>query len=166
MAIFAPPCTHSFQYDEPWCSSFCLNENSIFVIYQLVVNEIFFTVLIGLFSVSLVIRIILQKHIRRRQPIQWRKHRKMTIQLLAIAGNYLVFHLPDMIILIAKPFDPNSDFGITFEIYISFVNYFAELFLPFICLAALYPKPWRRQNRSVGAETMLNTVHSVRRIHA
>lgn len=166
VAIFFPPCAHSFQYTDAWCSSFCLYENSSFATYQLVINEILFTVLIGLFSVALVFRVILRKHIRLRQPIQWRKHRKMTIQLIAIASNYLLFHLVDMIILITKPFDLNSDFGLTFEIYISFVNYFAELVLPFICLAALYPKPWRRQRRSVGADTKLQAAHSVRRIHA
>ena len=156
VTIFFPPCRHHFDYTLEWCSEPCLFSNSIFMTYHLVFNEITMTFFIAFFSITLIIRIIWQRKRRLRQPVQWRKHRKMTIQLLAIAANYLFFHLLDMFITLAKPFDLQSEFGIAFQSYMDFVSFFAELLLPWLCLASLYPKPWQKQSRSIGVETILN----------
>ena len=164
ITIFFPPCEHLFQYNEERCGSSCLFSNPIFNIYQVAINEVLFTVLISVFSITLVIRILWQKHLRLRQPIQWRKHRKMTIQLVVIAGNYLLFHLPEMIVLLAKPFDSTSQFGMDFEMYMDFVGFAPELLLPFICFASLYPKPWKRRHRLAVGDSLLPNYTTTRRL--
>ncbi|CAF1357997.1 unnamed protein product [Rotaria sp. Silwood1] len=105
----------------------------------------------------LLVRILLQKRTRFRQPIQWRKHRKMAIQLFAISSPYLFFNLPEMIGSLAKPFGSTSEIAITFELWLNFISYFAEILLPLICLAALHPKPWSRRHRLVNAATITLT---------
>ena len=156
--IFFPPCEHQFDFEQEWCGSACLFADPIFDKYQLVVNEVLFTVLISTFSIALIVRIVWQRRSRLHQPIQWRKHRKMTVQLVAIASNYLLFHLPEMIVLLANPFDPESEFARRFDLYMNFVGFFAEIFLPFICLASLYPRPWKRRNRLAVGDSLVGPV--------
>ena len=151
--IFFPSCQHLYQYTEEWCATPCLFNNATFAIYQLLVNEILFTVLIILFSFTLLVRVIRHKQTCLRQPLQWRKHRRMTVQLLAIASPYFLFHLPEMIINVSKPFDFTSENGRTVEMYMNFVGYAPELILPLTCLAALHPRPWNRRHRVVGVGT-------------
>lgn len=150
--IFFPPCEHDFHFDHAWCSLPCLFNNSIFSVYQTALNEIGFTSMIVVFSLTLLLRVIWQKRFQLHQPGQWRKHRKMMIQILAMASPYLIFHLPEMIIFLIKPFDFESEYGEIFEMWIDFIGYCPELLLPFTCLAALYPKPWGQQNR-IGPRT-------------
>jgi hypothetical protein len=154
-AIFFPPCQNTYEYHDEWCAESCLFNNTIFVIYQLVMNEILCTVLIVVVSLALLVRIIWQKKTSLNQPMNWRKYRRMTIQLLAMVAPYFFFHLPEMIIVLIKPFDLTSEFGQKFEVYMNFIGFGPELLLPFVCLAALYPKPWDRRNRLITAETML-----------
>ena len=151
--IFFPACQHLYRYTEEWCESPCLFKNSIFLLYQLVVNKTLFTLLIVVGSFTLLVRVIWHKRTYLHQPIQWRKHRRMTIQLLAVASPYVFFQLPQMIIEVFQPFDLTSSFGAIFVMYMNFVSYLPELLLPLTSLAALHPKPWNRRRRLVGVAT-------------
>ena len=139
--IYFPFCEHSFDYAEEWCSTPCPLQNYSLFLFETIFNDILFTCLIVLFSVTLLLRLIRQKFNYLHQ--QHRKSRKMIIQVLALAVPYLIFHLPEMFLVSFRMPSP------LFEIYLNYLSYFAELSVPFICLAALHPKPWGRQNQLV-----------------
>ncbi|UJR21924.1 hypothetical protein I4U23_024993 [Adineta vaga] len=60
--------------------------------------------LITIFNTLLLIRVIKQKQ-RLRQNIDWRKYRRMIIQMISCTGLFLLFDLPLMGLYIAQAFD-------------------------------------------------------------
>ncbi|CAF4069606.1 unnamed protein product [Rotaria sp. Silwood1] len=71
----------------------CLFSRTILGSWDLIVHQVIPTLTIVIFSFLLILRVILQKK-RLNQPIKWRRHRKMTIQLLSISCIYLLFNFP------------------------------------------------------------------------
>ena len=72
-----------------------------------------------IFSLSRLLRILHQKH-RMRQHISWRKHRKMTIQLLSIALPYLITRIPPTILGFIRGFEVSEEFGAELTPYAAF----------------------------------------------
>ncbi|CAF3905439.1 unnamed protein product, partial [Rotaria sp. Silwood1] len=53
------------------------------LVWDIAINKMLPTLTIVVFSIALLVRVLLQRR-RIHQHIQWQKHKKMTIQLLAI----------------------------------------------------------------------------------
>ena len=92
--------------------------------------------IIIIFSIAFLFRVIYQK-IRMRQAIQWRKQRKMTIQLLSISFLYLIllfsFTLVDFLIVCGVA----TENLVNFREYALYLHFFMMLLLPFICVLSL-----------------------------
>ena len=65
-------------------------------LFDLIVNELLPTPIIGLFRIALLVRVLRQKQ-RIHRRIEWRKQRKMTIQLLSIAALFFVINFPPIV---------------------------------------------------------------------
>jgi phosphatidylglycerophosphate synthase len=131
--------------------------------WENIVNQMLPILIIIIFSIALILRVLLQKH-RLHQPIQWRKHRKMTIQLLSISILYLIFSFPNTFMIFIDfcglSYDKDSDV----KQYAAFLSYLVILFFPFVCILSL-PElqnkirkilPLRRRRaRAIGPEILI-----------
>jgi hypothetical protein len=126
-----PPCENKFNFNETECGSDpCYLNLSFLAIWDTVINSVFPTFIIAIFNIALLYRVIIQKK-RLRQPIQWRKHRRMSIQLLSISAVYLFLNLPlTVVILVQLTQNLTPDIGT--QLYIFFLTYSVTLSLPFV----------------------------------
>ncbi|CAF4070980.1 unnamed protein product, partial [Adineta steineri] len=74
---------------------------------------------------------------RFHQQVQWKKHRKMTIQLLAITSLFYILYLPPIILSTAKLLGVPSYVGSDYNLYAEFFKKFIIFLLPFTCLGTL-----------------------------
>ena len=98
---FAPLCeTSSEAILAGLVSNPCSLDLALIGMGDLVLHHVVSIMLIAFFSVTLIVRVIRQKQ-RLNQPIQWRKHRKMTIQMLFTSLFYLICDAPWTMIVFA-----------------------------------------------------------------
>jgi hypothetical protein len=102
-----------------------------FIVDQLVP---IFTIIV--FSTGLLVRVLRQKH-RMCGMIDWRKNRKMTIQLLSISFFYLIILLPYAIVYIVRIFGLTGSLSDELSGYTVFFSYFILLLFPFVCALSL-----------------------------
>lgn len=133
ISYFFPPCENTFDYSLALCTSLCLYNFSVFQTMDAVLNNILPSFLIIILSIALLFRILRQKR-RMRQALQWRKHRKMTIQLLSISLLYLFATSPYAMMVLLRLCGLPADQGIEFQEYTIFVSYYAELWFPFVVM--------------------------------
>jgi hypothetical protein len=94
------------------------------------------TIIIVVFSMALLVRVLYQKSSLCRK-IQWRKQRKMTIQLLSITILYQLLNFPWAFLqfcqMIKAPVDVNGQaFSVAY-----FSPYYLIFFFPFVCCDTL-----------------------------
>ena len=114
----------------------CIVFDPVFQIYDTLCHQIMPVLLIITLSLALFIRIIWQKS-RLNRSVEWRKQRKMTIQLLSISVLYFVFMGPRTVIqfIIFIGFDTSTVISI-FVHTTFFANYITFLF-PVVCFGAM-----------------------------
>ncbi|CAF3723716.1 unnamed protein product [Rotaria socialis] len=136
-AFYGFPCNNTYDYTLPYCNqSPCYLQDPIMGIFDLFTNITMPTSLEAFFSVAFMLRVVWQKY-RSRLPVQWRKQRKMTIQLMSLTALNLSVNCPLSILNIAHLCGLPSDIGVKASQYFSFLCYFVIFFLPFICLASI-----------------------------
>jgi hypothetical protein len=129
---FFYPCENTYDYNMPFCNADPCYENYTFVrLWDLIANTILPGFLEPLASIALIIRVIRRKQ-QLSQGVQWRKHRKMVIQLMAVSILNTSIIAPLNILQLAYLFGLQSDYGIQVESYFYFFAYFIPLFIPFI----------------------------------
>ena len=137
IVILFPPCANTFHFDQVICGyPLCFYEDDFVGIWDLLVNHMLPTVLIVLASATLLGRIIYQKK-RIRQPIRWKKHRKMAIQLLAISVLYLILYIPVTLVEFAHFCGVPEEIGGNFIVYAEFFSYYIYLLFPFVSAGSL-----------------------------
>jgi len=137
LVTFGPFCKQSFElYLAIDFYIPCTFDGTALGTWDLIFHQAVTTGFIVIFSIALLIRVIQQKH-KRNQAIQWKKYRKMTIQLLSISSLYLVFNIPWTVLIFASQYGVSADliaipmvFAIFFRIYVIFL-------FPFVCCASL-----------------------------
>jgi hypothetical protein len=156
-----PPCENFFDMTQTVCAFPCLYTIYALTMWEIIVHEIFPVLIIVVFSIALLVRVLWQRH-RIRQPIQWRKYRKMSFQLLSISLIYLIFSLPYMLMnMISLSGIRNEIFTAIFD-YALFLTYFVFFLFPFVCVLSLselrtkVPEFFhlRRQTRRTGPEIL------------
>jgi hypothetical protein len=118
------------------CVTVCSFDSFSFHAFDTLFNNIIPSLTIVIFSVALLVRILRQKY-RVRQQIQWRKHRKMTIQILSISVLYLLITAPWAIIIFLRVCGLPSNVGMSYENYANFIDYFIVPLFPFVALLSL-----------------------------
>jgi hypothetical protein len=136
-AMLLFPCQNNFDYTAAFCGYACFYSSTVIVAYESLAHEALPICLIGLFSVGLLLRFIIQKR-RLGQMINRRKMWKMTIQLLAISTLYFATNFPYTINPIAT-----FVFGITpisddvQRILLNYLSAVLPIALPYVCLGLL-----------------------------
>lgn len=134
IAVFFLPCEDIYDYTLPVCgASPCYQSYGILGMFEFIVNTSIPIILEGLFSIVLIVRVQWQKR-RLRQSIQWRKHRRMIIQLFLLSGVNICLNLPISIIPIAHLCGLPPEYGVQPELYFFFLGYFVIFLIPFISL--------------------------------
>ncbi len=133
---FYPSCQNHFDSSQMICMTVCSFDSFSFHAFDTLFNNIIPSLTIVIFSVALLVRILRQKY-RIRHQIQWRKHRKMTIQTLSISILYLLITAPWAMIIFLRICGLPSNVGVTYENYATFIDYFIVLLFPFVALLSL-----------------------------
>ncbi|CAF3922134.1 unnamed protein product [Rotaria sp. Silwood1] len=132
VVIFLPPCQIIYDYTLPIGNAYpCYQSYGILGMWEFGANNIAPTVVIAFFIMLLLTRVTLLKR-RLHQPMQWRKQRRMTIQLLSITSLNLIFNMPLNILSLAHLCDLPSDIGYEAQQYFYFSS------LSFDHLSVLY----------------------------
>ncbi|CAF1482739.1 unnamed protein product [Adineta ricciae] len=158
--------SNSYDYTQGWCGySPCYYHVVFLSLWDIFFNGGIFTILAVFSDVVLIIRVIRKKSTLIRQPRQWRKHRKMIIQLLSISilcsifsMMILIYFLLDTIGYLPSDIDPRIlEYILLFDLY-------SILWMPILMLLTLPKQYWwkqwknilchRRQQRQVGVRTL------------
>ena len=128
-----PPQPNTFDYTEMFCVREFLLRQTHFAVYDMLVHQISPVCIIILCSLLLLGRVIWWK-VRLHQQNQWRRRRKMTIQLLSIAALYSTFALPYSFYYTLVLAGVSNDVLDLWYSNTNYLTYFPILFLPFFCL--------------------------------
>jgi hypothetical protein len=114
----------------------CAFDRTVLATWDLMFHQFVPTVIILCFCIGLVVRVVYQK-IRVRQPMQWRKHRKMIIQLLSISLVYIVFNLPWVLVIFAYQCGLSVEIAIVGIITAKFLYYNVIFCFPIVACLSL-----------------------------
>ena len=135
--IFFPPCQHNYAYEFVVCSATpCHLVDPVLSVWEMGVHGCLPTLIIACFSIGLLIRVILKKRFHD-QGFQWRKYRKMIIQLLSLSVVYLAFNLPIMVIWMARSLGASAEALAPAQLVTFFLTYWVMLLLPIVSLTSL-----------------------------
>jgi hypothetical protein len=137
MVYFGTPCSYSFdEYLSGGIYIPCAFNRTFLATWDLMVHQVIPTLLIMIFCIALLIRVTRQR-VRMRRSINWRKQRKMTVQLLTISSIYMVFNTPWIVVIFAYQCGLPLSIAIYGIIYGKFLIYNIIFFFPFMCLLSL-----------------------------
>ncbi|CAF0893460.1 unnamed protein product [Adineta steineri] len=91
------------------------------------------TLLEGIASIGLILRVQIQRR-RLRQSNQWRKQRRMIIQLLLVSTLNIGINFPGNAVFIAHICGLPAEDGEQVQLYCFFLQYFIIFLFPFISL--------------------------------
>ena len=130
-AIFFIPCQNNYQYTVPVCgASPCYEDYGIQGMWEFIVNASIPIGLEGMVTVALVLRVLWQRR-RLRQSSQWRKQRRMMIQLFLVSGLNVSLNLPIQLIPLAHLLGLPKTYGVQAHLYFFFLGYFVVFLFPF-----------------------------------
>ncbi|CAF1614964.1 unnamed protein product [Rotaria sp. Silwood1] len=130
-------CDRSYSSTILYCGYYsCAYDSTTYSMFEFITGGITNAIIIAIFSMILIIRLIKQKH-RLNQQLNWRKHRKMAIQLLSIVLLFYIFYLPSVIIgILFNCGVPYSNLEYLLA-YGQFFSYYINFLLPFVCAGTL-----------------------------
>ncbi|CAF0826784.1 unnamed protein product [Rotaria sordida] len=133
--IIFPPCKNTFDYILPVCNDYpCYLDNVVLGIWDSVMNSIVPTFVVCISSVTIVIRVHYQKRRLVNQRNQWRRQRKMMIQLISGSILYLIPNIPLNVSIFAHLCGVLESVGVEVERYFDFLCYFVVILYPLVCL--------------------------------
>ncbi|CAF4306417.1 unnamed protein product [Adineta steineri] len=168
-------CNRPFYYFIPFCAYYsCIYDSVAFSLYEYITSGVLCSVLIGFGSTFLVLRVILQKR-RLQQQIQWRKHRKMILQLLSVTSLFFVLYLPPIILATAYKLGVPTSVGAQYTLYSQLFAYYIVFLFPFTCLSTIpelgtrikniFRCPWRQHTNAIHPEQWASRVPVVTRMN-
>lgn len=141
--IFFPPCENIFIYELPVCAAMpCHLTHPILGFWEMGVHGCLCTIIIAIANLSLIIRVLIRKR-HHNQMFNWKKYRKMIIQLVSISILYLCFNLPVMSFMVANRLGLPADVAVQEQLTFFFLTYWVLLLLPIISLMSL--PGWTRE---------------------
>ncbi|CAF0721750.1 unnamed protein product [Adineta steineri] len=134
ISILFPPCENNYIYTLPGCGAApCFQSYGFLAIWDGFVNNTTPIILESIVNIGLILRVQWQKR-RLRQSNQWRKQRRMIIQLCMISGLNMCLNIPLTILLLAHFFGLAPEYGAQPQLYFSFLGYFVFFLFPFTSL--------------------------------
>ncbi|CAF1483393.1 unnamed protein product [Adineta steineri] len=159
ITVFLYPCQNVFSMTALFCGYSCALRIPSVALYARIVNNFVPTFIVVVSSLSLLVRVIMQKRRVQRNQFHWRKCRRMIIQLMTTVSLFLVITMPVTLVSIIQ-YCCAPTFGAAVQTpYLSFLIRFLNILMPFVCLGLLpeiWPKllPWKRQSDRVGPTQM------------
>jgi hypothetical protein len=135
IVVISPFCTNEWDFNVLICGAPCYFTANFLGPFDFIFNLAFPVMIIMFANLTLIIRVIYEK-ISRQQTINWRRHRKMVLQLWIVSSLYMGFWLPFTITQLIQITVMPSFMIDQVETMLFFV-YFIPLLLPMICLSAL-----------------------------
>jgi hypothetical protein len=137
LVSFGPFCENSIDVFTTGCLyTPCVFDKTVLGIWDLIAHQFIPTLIIVIFSIALIGRVLRQKR-KMNQPIQWRKNRKMTIQLLFVSTLYIITSAPWIILIFAVQYGLSRDIANEPLIYTLFFRSFVIFLFPFVCCGSL-----------------------------
>lgn len=135
VVVFLPPCANEFDFSSVECGvNPCFLQVRLLRLWESVMHSVVPSLIIAIFSLALLYRTI-RHRTRLRQPIQWRKHRRMSVQMLSLSSVYLFMNLPLTVFTLLRVISPTKpQFGFAFQLYQFLLEYSVTLSLPFVVL--------------------------------
>ena len=135
--IVLNPCINTFDYSQSWCGDLCFLETKSLYFIDWIMNGLIPMSLIIVLSAILFIRVIRHRH-RVYRSFAWRKHRKLTLQLLSISTLYTMCFFPTILIAIISEINKDPEYGLFIQTpYLDYLPILARCFTPFLSLATL-----------------------------
>ncbi|CAF1245999.1 unnamed protein product [Adineta ricciae] len=133
-AIFFASCENQYDYGSPVCGAYpCYLTIPLLAVWDSVGHGTLPAFLIIIFNIGLLWRIIWQKRHHHRN---WRKFRKMALQLLSIAFIYIFINFPPWIINTIQ-LSGHPDWGAEVFAYLFFFSTLTQFLYPFAYLIHL-----------------------------
>jgi hypothetical protein len=111
----------------------CIYETPFFAQWEILCNESIPVSIIILASLGLFLRVIWQRTCRLHRAVNWRKQRKMTIELLSISVLYLSLSVPGTFLVLSYEFGVSPDIGSHVLPYSTFFSYYIVFLFPYVC---------------------------------
>ena len=138
-AIFIYQCEEHFDFSQPLCGIPCYTNYTNISFYDLIAHS-FIPLFVGIFlDVNLIIRVIYRRQIRvQQQGAQWRRYRKMILQLVLIFSVYSLFQAPYFLTIFLQLFIKLPD-AIAYIQIVCFYYFFWFLtqLLPIVCFGCM-----------------------------
>ncbi|CAF0770595.1 unnamed protein product [Adineta steineri] len=135
--FFIIPCSIPLNYAKTRCGlTNCAYPSAAITMYDGIAHNILPVFSIVVFSIALIGRVWYNKY-RMGQRFQWKKYRKMTIQLLSISSVYFFLLFPPMILNTAYAAGVSYSVAADFYSGAMYISYLITLLIPFVCTAAL-----------------------------
>ncbi|CAF1129157.1 unnamed protein product [Adineta steineri] len=112
------------------------NDTSLIGIWDSLINNILPTLIIVIFSLTLLLRVWYRKY-RMGQRFHWRNYKKLTIQSLSISVIYIILYFPSIILNLAYTIGLSSNIGADLYSSTLYLSYFVGLFIPFLSMVSL-----------------------------
>ena len=138
VVVFMYPCENTFDFTIPLCGQPCFTEDSALSLYDLLVHSWLPVMLIVLFSLGLILRVLYPKLVWRQQHVQWRRYRRMVLQLCSIASLYMIVVGPYCVLQVINLLVelPTAVIYVK-DTHLFYVYWLLTLLLPFVCLGCL-----------------------------
>lgn len=133
---FYPSCENIYDTELVLCATACLFNDFKFRAFETFFNNILPNFIIIAASLTLIVRIFLQRS-RMNQPLRWRKHRKMTIQLVSVSAMYLLVTSPWALIIFLRMCGWSTYTAEAWDYYAFFISYYIVLLFPFFVVFSL-----------------------------
>ena len=159
----------SYDYTQPWCDySPCFDNIDWLSDLSFFLNTFAFSILSIIFDIALIFRVVRHRRRLLHQPITWRKHLKMTIQLLSVSVFCSIFNVPMILCLLLIYCGVSPDINVKTLLDLYFISFFSMLFLPIVMTGSLPKEYWwgkwyakllnsRRRQRLIVPRTLIYT---------
>ena len=136
VVVVNPYCTNQWDFNLLNCGYPCYLTTNFIGQFDLIFNITVPITITILANLTLIIRVINRRMSHLHQAMNWRRHRKMVLQLWFISSLYMAFWLP-MVITQLIQISVMPTFMIDQLDTILFLVYLIPLLLPIICLSTL-----------------------------
>jgi hypothetical protein len=139
IVVLFPPCENTYYYSTPVCgASPCFHGYGFLAVWEFVMNACVPVIIESIVSTALIVRVLWQRR-RLHQSNQWRKQRRMIIQLCLVSGLNTSLNLPLYVLTLVQFCGLSSDSINEAELYFIFLAYFVNFLFSFASLCQ-YPE--------------------------
>ena len=136
LIYFGPFCENSFDaFVAGGIYVPCLFSRTFWGTWDLLVHQVIPTLIIIVSSAGLIVRVMWQKR-RLHQPMNWRRHRKMVVQLLSMSSVYMVFNFPWTFLVFAFQYGLSAEAASVPLVYAGYLYYYVIFIFPVVSCAS------------------------------